>query len=130
MSQSSSEPFHALAHPLRFDAEKRHFAKEPAYDRYVAGLVKQVLLTAPGERINRPTFGTPVSQLLFGNLNDEIAALVKAQIARALDVWLGDVITVGEITTRIEERTRLVVTINYIVRATGSSDILNEKIIP
>jgi phage baseplate assembly protein W len=128
MSLSSSETIHALAYPLHFDADKGQFAKTADYDRYVAGLVKQVLLTAPGERINRPRFGTPLSQILFGPLNEEIASLLEAQIVRALEQWLGNVIRVDRVTTAIIAQTTLEVRLSYVVLATGVSDVLTQQV--
>jgi len=128
MSQSNSEHIHGLAYPLRFDGDKGQFEKSANYDRHVAGLVRQVLMTAPGERINRPRFGTPISQMLFAPLSPEISSMVEAQILRALKEWLSDVIRVTEITTQIVERTTLEIRITYTVLATGVSEVLSERI--
>ncbi len=129
MSLSSSDPIHALAYPLHFDADKGQFEKSTDYNRYVSGLVKQVLMTAPGERINRPKFGTPLSQMLFGSLNEEIAALVEAQILRALEQWLGNVIKVSSVTSQMIAQNTLEVRVTYITLATGVSDVLTERLV-
>lgn len=126
MSLSNSETIHALAYPLRFEEGRGRFAKTADYDRYVMGLVKQVLMTAPGQRLNRPGFGTPISQLLFSNITDEVADLVKAQIRRALNRWLGNVIKVDRVETRQPEINRFVVEVSYVVLATGSTEDISE----
>jgi phage baseplate assembly protein W len=128
MSSSNIESINGLAYPLHFDADKGQFEKSADYNRHVAGLIRQVLLTAPGERINRPRFGTPISQMLFAPLSPEIASMVEAQILRALNEWLGDVIRVGQISTQVVEQTTLEIRIDYSVLATGISDTLNESI--
>lgn len=121
MSLSSFRNFDALAYPLNFDRDRGRFSNSLDYEAYILGLVKQVVLTAPGQRINRPSFGTPVSQLLFATISDEIADLVRAQIRRALESWIGNLIIVDQIETRVVSQTRLEIDISYIVRATGGT---------
>lgn len=120
MSLSSSDHFDALAYPLRFDTDRGRYAKSPTYEDYVRGLVLQVLLTAQSERINRPDFGTSLSQLVFAPLSDELTSLVEAQVSRALSKWLDKVIGVDSVTTRQIAPTRLEVTISYTILATGA----------
>lgn len=120
MSLSNSDHFDALTYPLRFDEDRGRYAKSETYADYVRGLVLQVLMTAPGQRINRPDFGTPISQLLFALLNDELTSLVEAQVTRALKRWLDKVIAVDSIETRQIELTRLEVHVSYTILATGA----------
>jgi hypothetical protein len=120
MSLSSSDHFDALAYPLRFDGERGRYAKSETYEDYVKGLVLQTLLTAQGQRLNRPDFGTPISQLLFAPISDELTSIVEAQVSRALKKWLDRVITVENIETRQIELTRLEVHVSYVIRATGA----------
>jgi phage baseplate assembly protein W len=82
--------------------------------------VLQVLMTAPGQRINRPDLGTPISQLLFAPLTDELTSLVEAQIARALNKWLDKVIVVESVAARQMELTRLEVDVIYTILASGA----------
>jgi hypothetical protein len=119
MSLSRSDHFDALAYPLRFDSDRGRYAKSETYEDYVRGLVLQVLLTAQGQRINRPDFGTPLSQLLFAPLNDELTSLVEAQVSRALAKWLDKVIGVDSVTTRQVALTLLEVHVTYTILATG-----------
>jgi len=128
MSSSPSDAIHALAYPLAFDDERGRFAKTLDYERYVRGLVLQTLLTAPGERINRPEFGTPIPQLLFAAINEEIADLVKAQIHRAMDLWLDRIVRVERVETRQPEPTRFEIEVSYIILATGTSAVLTRSI--
>lgn len=120
MSLSSSDHFDALAYPLRFDGDRGRFAKSNDYEGYVKGLVLQVLMTAQGQRINRPDFGTPISQLLFAPINDELTSLIEAQVMRALKKWLDKVIAVDAITVRQLELTRLEIEISYVILASGA----------
>ena len=128
MFSSPSDPIHALAYPLSFDTGRGRFAKTIDYERYVRDLVLQTLLTAPGERINRPGFGTPIPQLLFASINDEVADLVKAQIRRAMERWLGNIVRVDRIETRQPEPSTFEIEVSYVILATGTSDVLRKAI--
>jgi len=119
MSLSNSDHFDALAYPLRFDADRGRYAKSTDYADYVKGLVVQVLMTAQGQRINRPNLGTPLSQLLFAPINDELTSLIEAQVTRALSKWLDKIIAVESVTARQLELTRLEVEVSYTVFASG-----------
>lgn len=76
-------------------------------------------MTAQGQRINRPEFGTPLSQLLFAPINDELTSLIEAQVTRALSKWLDKIIAVETITVRQLELTRLEIEVSYTVLATA-----------
>jgi uncharacterized protein len=127
MFSSPSEPIHALAYPLTLDVARGRFAKTIDYERYVQDLVLQTLLTAPGERINRPEMGTPIPQLLFASINEEIADLVKAQIRRAMEHWLDKIVRVERIETRQPELTRFEIEVSYVILATGTTDVLKRS---
>ena len=66
-------------------------------EEHIRDLVEQVLFTAPGERVNRPTFGSGVLQLVFVPNSEELAATVQMQVHGALQQWLGDLIEVEEV---------------------------------
>ncbi len=65
-------------------------------DRHIYDMIEQVLFTSPGERVNRPTFGSGLLQLVFAPNSVELAAAVQMQVHGALQQWLGDVIDVSE----------------------------------
>ncbi|MEO7733322.1 MAG: GPW/gp25 family protein [Kofleriaceae bacterium] len=52
-----------LAFPLRLGPGKRLAVVDLQDD--VRGMIEQILLTAPGERVNRPTFGVGISAYVF-----------------------------------------------------------------
>ena len=68
--------------PAGVDRTGDRFAEEPDYDTYVRGLIRQVLLTAKGERINRPAFGAGVRRLVFAPLSDASAMLARTMISK------------------------------------------------
>jgi phage baseplate assembly protein W len=87
-------------------------------DEHVRDLVEQVLFTAPGERVNRPSFGSGLLQLVFAPLSDELVGATQFLVQGALQQWLGDVIEVESVDVEGEDST-LAVQIVYTVRRTG-----------
>lgn len=85
---------------------------------HVRDLVEQVLFTSPGERVNRPDFGSGLLGLVFEPASDAIAAAVRARVEGSLHQWLADVVQLESISVESREST-LAVTVRYIVRATG-----------
>ena len=49
-----------------------------------------MLFTAPGERVNRPDFGSGLLQLVFAPNSDELAGATQFLVQGALQQWLGD----------------------------------------
>ena len=104
--------------PRGFDRRGR--TAEVDHDRYVRQLIEQVLFTSPGERINRPTFGSGLTQLLFSPVDVSVGAAAQLTAQTALQSWLGDLIEVHDLAVRVDD-TRLEVTVVYKVRRTGAS---------
>ena len=90
-------------------------------DAHVRDLIEQVLFTSPGERVNRPDFGTGLTQLLFAPNSDTLASATQLLVRGALQQWLGDVIEVQDVRIEAEDST-LRVTIEYIVSRTQERD--------
>ena len=93
-------------------------------DEHVRDLVEQVLFTAPGERVNRPGFGSGLLQLVFAPLSDELASATQFLVQGALQQWLGDVIEVEAVEVEGEDST-LGVRVVYTVRRTGERRIVD-----
>jgi phage baseplate assembly protein W len=104
-----------LAFPYGFDGTGRtaQAADPPAH---IASLIEQVLFTAPGERVNRPTFGSGTAQLVFEPNADVLAAAQQQAIQAGLQQWLSDLIRVSSVTVAGVEAT-LLVTVVYTVLA-------------
>ncbi len=101
--------------PFGFDT-RGHTRAATASD-HVRDLVEQVLFTAPGERVNRPQFGTGLLRLVFEPNSEALAAATRAQVEGALQQWLSDVIHLEGVHVRADE-TLLEVTVQYVVRQT------------
>jgi phage baseplate assembly protein W len=89
---------------------------------HIRDLIEQVLFTAPGERVNRPTFGSGLLQLVFAPNNDEQAAATQFLVQGALQQWLGDLIQVETVQVTSEEAT-LQVTVQYVHRRTQQRQV-------
>lgn len=84
--------------------------------RHVRDLIELVLFTAPGERVNRPTFGSGLLQAVFGPASDEVAATAQVLVQSALQQWLGELIEVEAVEVEHEDA-RLAVTVQYVLRS-------------
>src|SRR5215475_1386559 len=84
---------------------------------HIRDLIEQVLFTMPGERVNRPTFGSGLLQLVFAPNSDELAAATQYLVQGALQQWLGELIQVEAVQIVSEEAT-LRVTVQYVHRRT------------
>ena len=84
-------------------------------EEHVRDLIEQVLFTAPGERVNRPTFGSGLLQQVFGPNSDVIATAVQFTVQGSLQQWLGDRIQVESVEVESREST-LAVTVVYRLR--------------
>jgi len=102
-----------LAFPYGFDATGRT-ARAADERGHIVGLIEQILFTAPGERVNRPTFGSGTAQLVFEPSSDVLAAVQQQAIQAGLQQWLPDLIRVQSVTVTAEE-SALQVTVAYTV---------------
>jgi phage baseplate assembly protein W len=76
-----------------------------------------VLFTSPGERVNRPTFGSGLMQLVFAPNSDTLAAATQLAVQGALQQWLGDLIVVESVQVENVDST-LKVQVQYFIRRT------------
>lgn len=111
--------------PLHFDGGG---TATTSYDEHVRDMIELLLFTNPGERVNRPEFGSGLMQLVFAPNSPELAATLQFTVQAALGQWLGDVIDVRELTVRSEDAA-LRVSLTYAVRASGAvrSDVFTRE---
>lgn len=102
-----------IDYPLHFDGRGRTALTGDA--NYIRDLIEQVLLTAPGERVMRPGFGSGVMQLVFAAASPEVAATAQFLIQGALQQWLSDVITVEAVEVEAQDGA-LLITVQYVER--------------
>jgi phage baseplate assembly protein W len=102
-----------IAFPLHFDARGRTAATSD--DDHIRDMIEQLLFCSPGERVNRPDFGSGVLQLIFAPNSPELASALQFTMTAALQRFLGDVIDLQKLEVTAADAT-LNVVVSYIVR--------------
>jgi phage baseplate assembly protein W len=98
-----------------FHIDERGRTAEASDEEHIRDMIELILFTSPGERVNRPTFGSGVMQLVFAPNSDALAAATQLSVHAALQQWLGDVIQVEDVKVTSEDSTLLVL-IQYVIR--------------
>jgi phage baseplate assembly protein W len=101
--------------PYHIDGRGRTATTGP--DDHLRDLIEQVLFTAPGERVMRPTFGSGLMALVFEPGGPELVATTQHLVQGALQQWLGHLIAVESVqVSHVEGALR--VEIGYVVLRT------------
>jgi len=101
--------------PFHFDGRGRTAATDG--DDHIRDMIEEILLTAPGERVNRPDFGSGLHQMVFGPNSPEIAAALQFTLQASIQRHLGDLIDLTSLDVSAQD-SALSVTVNYVVRRT------------
>jgi phage baseplate assembly protein W len=86
-----------FAYPFAIDAASGQ-AAQASYQDHVDQMIRQVLLTDPGERVCLPTFGAGLRRLLFAPLSAQLQSTTQMIVTQSLQTWLGNQITVQKVT--------------------------------
>jgi uncharacterized protein len=105
-----------LDFPFHFDA--RGHTAVTGDDDHIRDMIEMLLFTNPGERVNRPDFGSGLLQLVFAANNPEVAAALQFTVQAAVDRWLGDLIEIRKLEVESNDA-KLTVNLTYAVRRTG-----------
>lgn len=117
----------AIKYPFAIDADQGTWLEEKSFSQHVRQMMLQVLFTAPGERINRPDFGCGLRRMVFAPNSEATANLTQVMIIQALDKWLGDLITVHQVTVKaIDEK--MEVGIIYLLKVSQQKQYLNLEV--
>jgi phage baseplate assembly protein W len=104
--------------PFHFDSRGRTAVTDDA--DHIRDMVEQLLFTSPGERVNRPDFGSGLLQLVYAPNSPELAAALQFTIQAGLQRWLSDVIDVQGLQVISEDATLRVI-VQYVIRRTGEA---------
>lgn len=104
--------------PFHFDNRGRTATADD--DDHVRDMIEEFLFTNPGERVNRPDFGSGLLQMVFAPNSPEIASALQLTIQAGLQRWLGDVILVQKVEVTSEEAT-LNVLVQYVVKRSNQT---------
>lgn len=118
---------YAFEYPFAVDAGLGRLTVQTDYAEHVEQLIKQVLFTDPGERINLPDFGCGIRRMVFAPNSQESASLARIMIVQALEKWLGSVIKVEEIKVKAVEEV-LEIRISYLLKIQRERRYLNVEV--
>jgi phage baseplate assembly protein W len=109
------------AFPFRIDAASGQ-AAQSAYAAHVDEMIRQVLLTTPGERADLPSFGCGLRQLLFAPNSSALQATTQILVQESLAKWLGNQIQLRNVSVSGNEGdgSQLLVQIDYVLIETQS----------
>jgi len=104
--------------PFHFDGRGRTAVTDD--DDHIRDMIEQLLFTNPGERVNRPDFGSGLLQIVFAPNSPELAAALQFTTQAALQRYLGDVIDLQALEVTSQDSS-LNVVVKYVVKRTGDS---------
>jgi phage baseplate assembly protein W len=103
--------------PIHFDGRGRTASTDDA--DHIRDMIEQLLFTNPGERVNRPDFGSGLMQLVFAPNSRELASALQFTIQAEVQRYLGDLIDLQQLDVSADGAT-LSVNMRYVIRATQS----------
>lgn len=109
---------HDYAFPFRIEPASRQGARI-GYASHVEQMIRQILLTAPGERADLPEFGCGLRQLIFAPHSDALDATVRMMVQQSLNRWLAGQIKVSKVAVaplaETGDAAQLLIRIEYIL---------------
>src|SRR5262245_40526302 len=102
--------------PFHFDSRGR--TASTSERDHVRDMIEQLIFTSPGERVNRPDFGSGLLQLVWAPNSPELAATVQFTLHAAIQRWLSDVIEVQDLEVTATDST-LSLDMTYVIRRTN-----------
>jgi hypothetical protein len=104
--------------PFHFDDRGRTAATDD--DDHIRDMIEQFLFTNPGERVNRPDFGSGLMQLIFAPNSPELSATVQFTMQAALQFYLNDLIEIQSLDVSAEN-SQLRIDLQYVIRRTNQT---------
>lgn len=109
-----------VAYPIHLDAGGRTATASRA--DHIRELIEQVLFTTPGERVNRPTFGSGLMQMVFSPNSTELTTATQFLVQGALQQWLADLIVVRNVDVQSQDAV-ITVVVDYVIRETQQPQV-------
>src|ERR1700761_8109843 len=109
-----------IRYPFSIDAVSGQ-AAQTDYATHVDQMIRQVLLTSPGERVCMPTFGAGLRRLLFSPLTAQLQSSTQMTVTQSLQTWLAGQITVRSVVVQTPASTpgvpegTILITIGYVL---------------
>lgn len=105
--------------PFQFDRYHRT-ASTNDEDQHIRDLIEQLLFTTPGERVNRPDFGSGILSLIFAPNSAELATAMEITIQASIEQWLGDLIDLQSLQVTSVDAD-LYIVVEYVVQSSGEA---------
>ncbi len=102
--------------PFHFDSRGRTAGVDE--NGHIRDMIEQLIFTTPGERVNRPDFGSGILQLIYAPNSPELAATLQFALQAAVQRWLGDLIEIRDLSVSAEDST-LTIDMKYLIRRTN-----------
>ncbi len=116
-----------LAFPLQIDSGLAQMQQEPNSGAHVDQMLRQLLLTDPGERVCRPEFGCGIRRMVFAPLNESAASLAQVSILSAIENFMSTVIDTDKVDVVFNNET-IDIAIVYRMKTTGEQRYLNMEV--
>jgi phage baseplate assembly protein W len=104
--------------PFHFDGRGQTAATDD--NDHIRDMIEQLLFTSPGERVNRPDFGSGLLQMVFAPNSPELAAALQYTTQAALQRYLGDVVDLQSLEVTALDST-LNVMVKYVIKTSGDT---------
>lgn len=99
--------------PFHFNLENR--TATTTFEDNVRDMIEELLFTNPGERVNRPDFGSGLLQLVHAPNSEELAAALQFTTQAALQQYLGSLIDLEKLEVQVVDN-MLTVNVVYALR--------------
>jgi Bacteriophage baseplate protein W len=107
-----------IDYPFHFDGRGRTATTDD--DEHIRDMLEQLLLTNPGERVNRPDFGSGLLHMVFAPNSPELASALQMTTQAAIQRYLGDLIELQALEVTAED-SKLSLLVKYVVRRTNEA---------
>lgn len=112
----------AMRFPYQLSSRGTTATASASEDAYIRDLLEQVLLTSPGERVNRPDFGSGLLGMVFAPGGDVLQAALQANVQATLQRWLQDLVIIQSVDVEVIDSAAYI-TIQYVVPRTQQQQV-------
>lgn len=105
-----------IDYPFRFNSLGRTAISSK--EDHIRDMIEEFIFTSPGERVNRPNFGSGIKQMVFAQNSPELATALQYTIQAGLHQYLGDLIDIKALQVTSDDSV-LNVSLRYSIRQTG-----------
>lgn len=110
-----------LNFPFKVSSSGR--SAQASQEEHIQQMIEQLLFTTPGERVNRPDFGTGLKSALFAPINDEMTTIIQSAVQGELQQQLGHLVQVQEVHVESEDTT-VKVLVRYLISSSQQNQVV------